>query len=341
MGASRHLVALLALLAPTRALRLSNVRCQWTSLRNAAPSARSGAACASGGESGVWLFGGLDDGRVVLDDLWHFDPSPGAGQGVRWREVPTGGSASERPGRRLCAAAAVVGGEFVVFGGWDMSTKRTLDDVWAYDVTGGGRGWRRLEDLPEACKNHVAITVGDAVVLHAESGTYLFEDGAARRVETAGDAPSPRTMQAAAALGAGEVVVFGGVSGGVELDDAYVLDVAALRWRRLRTTGPTPGPRVGAAMATAHGTVPFCYGGARKVGTALEPQQDLWALDADEGQWRCVISGDAAEDAAPPARNAACLAAIDAGTLLMTNGWQPFVRAFADTYRVEVDPGEA
>ena len=51
-------------------VKVSNLRAQWTSLRNAAPSARSGATSAASSEYGNWLFGGYGervdrDGRVT------------------------------------------------------------------------------------------------------------------------------------------------------------------------------------------------------------------------------------------------------------------------------------
>ena len=84
----------------------------------------------------------------------------------------------------------------------------------------------------------------------------------------------------------------------------------------------------------------FVYGGARKVGKALEPLRDLWALDVDAGEWRLLVDGTAEEDAAPQARNAACFAPLDESTLLLTNGWQPLVRTFGDAFRLEVDRGD-
>ena len=240
----RHLLLLAAAAALSNNAKLSSLRCQWTELRNAAPSGRSGAACASG-PSGAWLFGGLDDQRAVLDDLWHFDPAPRGGMGLRWRAVDAAGG--ERPGPRLCAAAAVVGGDFVVFGGWDMAAKKTLDDCWAHD----GAAWRRVGSLPAPCKNHVAVGLGDRAVVVADGATYVYADGVVESFpQPTGRAPSARTMAAAARVG-DDVLVFGGVSDGVELGDAYVLDVARMDWREVRTTGASPGPRAGASAATA------------------------------------------------------------------------------------------
>ena len=335
MRVARYPFLLAAAAALSNNAKLSSLRCQWTELRNAAPSGRSGAACASG-PSGAWLFGGLDDQRAVLDDLWHFDPAPKGGMGLRWRAVD--GAGGERPGPRLCAAAAVVGGDFVVFGGWDMAAKKTLDDCWAHD----GAAWRRVGSLPAPCKNHVAVGLGDRAVVVADGATYLYADGVVESFpQPTGRAPSARTMAAAARVG-DDVLVFGGVSDGVELGDAYVLDVARMDWREVRTTGASPGPRAGASAATAAvaPSLPFVYGGARKVGKALEPLRDLWALDVDAGEWRLLVDGTAEEDAAPQARNAACFAPLDESTLLLTNGWQPLVRTFGDAFRLEVDRGD-
>lgn len=69
------------------------------------------------------------------------------------------------------------------------------------------------------------------------------------------------------------------------------------------------------------------------------PLKDLWAIDADAGEWRLLVSGESEEDLAPPPRNAACFTPLDDGTLLLTNGWHPFVTSYADTFRLEVDTG--
>ena len=185
-----------------------------------------------------------------MDDLWHFDPASMA-RGIRWREVTPEGS--PRPGPRLCAASAVVGDEYLLFGGWDMAAKKTLDDVWAFDISGRGRGWREVGTLPEPAKNHVAVAVGaDRCVVHTERcvGSVLVYDAeeGLRRVPTSGDGPSKRTMQAGAPVGDASVFIFGG-------GDARVISETsrrgATRTSRERETSEFKGVYWARAQASA------------------------------------------------------------------------------------------
>ena len=84
-----------------------------------------------------------------------------------------------------------------------------------------------LHQTPEQIAETVLQEDADGVGLSLLSGAHLTL--------------FPRVMEELRNRDLGDVLVFGGVSDGVELGDAYVLDVARMDWREVRTTGASPG----------------------------------------------------------------------------------------------------
>lgn len=93
------------------------------------------------------------------------------------------------------------------------------------------------------------------------------------RLAVDGALPAPRE-RAAAALVAGQLLVFGGHAAGKRLNDLCVLDLATATWGAWASVLGQPSPREAAAMCAGHGNLLFLHGGLSNVGLS-----DLWVYD--------------------------------------------------------------
>jgi non-specific serine/threonine protein kinase len=155
-------------------------------------------------------------------------------------------------------AAAVVGGEIAVVGGFtaDGGNSARVD---AYSIAGDR--WRRLPDLPLAVDHAAAASANGRVYVVGGYGrdrspldaAFALENGAWRRLAPLPDARAA----AAAAIAGGRLYVVGGVDGRRGLARvAFALDLRTGRWGRL----PGPSPREHLAAA-ATGTRVFALAG--------------------------------------------------------------------------------
>lgn len=239
-----------------------------SSFRTSSPP-RSGATAAADEAGTVWLFGGYaepdEKPRDVVNDLLRYD-------GTDWAQLQPikpklGGllrGRTNRPGARLASASSIVGGEMLLFGGWDPQTAGTggviLDDVWSLHLA--SQQWTKCATpMPRGpTSRHVAVNVGGVLIVHTFRCTdaVLVWDGESRSLReqpTTGPAPTSRGLHVGAAADDHTLVVFGGAAkdGGM-VDDAFALDTRSWQWRRLATAGANrPSPRAGACAATLPG----------------------------------------------------------------------------------------
>ena len=164
----------------------------------------SHASCTIGDK--LFVYGGRGAGGKVLADLWELDVTHWS-----WRAVI---SSTAPPPPRFAHSLTAVGGQLLVFGGWDGRVAN--DDVWFFN---GKKGtWSR----PKVTGTPPCARAGHSSALDARAGRLLVFGGASydeQRVPT-------------------------------YLRDTVELDLVAMHWARPRVTGDYPAARAGAATAT-------------------------------------------------------------------------------------------
>ncbi|TVU10944.1 hypothetical protein EJB05_44500 [Eragrostis curvula] len=232
------------------------------------PPPRVGVTMAAVGGT-VLVFGGRDQDHKELNELYSFDTATGA-----WSLLSSG--ADGPPHRSYHSMVADdAAGRVYVFGGCGDAGR--LNDLWAYDVAGGGGGrWEQLPSPGEACRPRggpgLAVAGGKVWVVYGFGGDKELDDvhcydsatGMWSVVETGGggDKPSPRSVFCAAGVGR-HVVVFGGevdpsdlghLGAGKFSAEAFALDTETGAWARLDDDASYesehhPGPRGWCAFA--------------------------------------------------------------------------------------------
>jgi hypothetical protein len=234
------------------------------------------------------LFGGFDDvHQTYLFDTWTWD-------GASWTQVYF---PSPFPSARADAAAAVLDGALVLFGG-EGPGETDLGDTWIGNVgvpPGGdaappGNSWTEVAlpdagTTPPARSGAAAATFGNSVVLFGGRSngtplgdTWIWNGTTWTPGPIAG--PPPRFHAAIASLASGEVLLFGGDGGGVELGDTWLWD--GTTW----TVQSVPGPSARSEAAAAPiGAAVILFGGTQ--GTTL--LDDAWTWEA--GTWTQQFAG--------------------------------------------------
>jgi non-specific serine/threonine protein kinase len=169
-------------------------------------------------------------------------------------------SAAAAPQPRTEVAAAVLGGEIAVVGGFtEAGVPSSRVDAYSHAAD----RWRRLPDLPVGV--HHAMAASDGRRLYVVGGyggplgtgdrlrsAFVFEGGAWR--------PLPRLPQPLAAGGAavlrGKLYVVGGVGASGLARQAFALDLRTRRW----AVAPGPTPREHLAVVAAQGRI-YAIGG--------------------------------------------------------------------------------
>lgn len=199
------------------------------------------------------LFGGDDDGPTDRNDVWElsFAGSP------KWRALEVTGTPP--PARRgQSAIYDSARDRMIVFGGFDGAGygNGLQNDVWALSLSGAPT-WSQLAPggtppVPRAAHSAIYDPVQDRMVVF---GGF---DGSADRddvwtLSLAGPetwtrlnpgGPAPRhahsTMYDPTR---NRMVIFGGVSNGTRLGDAWALDLSFPQWSNLNPTGTPPSHR--------------------------------------------------------------------------------------------------
>jgi N-acetylneuraminic acid mutarotase len=170
-------------------------------------------------------------------------------QGAGWK------AAAPIPAPRSEVAAAAVGNEIVVVGGYASSGGASSSRVDAYSPA--RNRWRRLPNLPVAVNHAMAAAVrGRLYVLGggtgsapASRGAFVFYRGRWTRLP---DMPESRAAAGAAVVGR-TLYVMGGVTDAGRLDNrelartALAFDLDTQRWSTIE--GPTPREHLGVTAA--------------------------------------------------------------------------------------------
>mmetsp|Transcript_12650 Transcript_12650/g.41701 ORF Transcript_12650/g.41701 Transcript_12650/m.41701 type:complete len:331 (+) Transcript_12650:50-1042(+) len=322
-----------------RGLQARTAGAQWHSCDYRAPPPRSGACAAplGTGSASMLMFGGYAEAeagdRSCVADTWLMAAEDCA---LVECDGPT-------PRARLCSAAATVGSDVFMFGGWDSGEEGTggeiLDDVWVFS----GREWRELPArVPGGpTSRHVACATGDGRVLlhnHRCSASVLVfdaETGSFHEQPTRGTAPSARGLHVAFVAGNEMLVALGADKFGSFCSDAFALNLDTYTWREVTGGGGGVGPtaRAGACAAATGAGDGVVLGGAQPSRSGgLEACADVaWRLCPERGWSELELVGGAA----PEPRNAAVAAALSGGAedgILFSGGWVPFQRTYADSW---------
>ncbi len=160
----------------------------WT-LQNPAtvPPARSDAAMATFGST-VVMFGGSVGYGFKLDDFWQYD-------GVDWKALIS--TNNQGPGPRASAGLASLGGTVVAFSG-----DNGVADMWIWD----GVKWTAGPSGPPGGPSPGMATLGNEIVVLAESQTWLW-NGGAWSLQTTSQSPPSGTAHGLASDGSELVVV--------------------------------------------------------------------------------------------------------------------------------------
>ena len=141
----------------------------WTVASTTGPSARMGHTMTTVGDR-VVLFGGTDEAGGALFDVWTWG-------GTAWTSVNTYGANGETPAARYGHAAAALGGELWVYGGYGHDW---LDDLWSWDFN----LWTEIPtepDTPSARYTASMATLGESAVLFGGEVFPNTLDGSAYR----------------------------------------------------------------------------------------------------------------------------------------------------------------
>ena len=127
--------------------------------------------------------------------------------------------------------------EVMVFGGITFQ-QDTLNDLWAVHVDKmefylvGYKG-----QVPSNQASHMAVTDGRRMYMYCHRDRQVFVLDCRRRVPQwsstrgTGDVPRP-VFGGSLTLYEGKLIMFGGVSGGVSINDLYVYDLATQAWTK-------------------------------------------------------------------------------------------------------------
>lgn len=180
----------------------------WSKPRTGGASAPVGryahASCLIGNK--VYIYGGRGANGAVLTDLWELDIEKWF-----WKLMI---SSTAPPPPRFAHTLTAVGGQLLVFGGWDGRVAR--DDVWVFDRVKGTWSRPRVTGTPPSAR------AGHAAALDVRAGRLLVFGGASY------DSDRVPTY----------------------LRDTIELDLVAMNWSRPRVTGDYPAARTSAATAT-------------------------------------------------------------------------------------------
>ena len=222
------------------------------------------------------VFGGSDQGEVLLQDLWALG-------GKEWQELkPKTGPLP--PARSAHAAAFDAKRQrYVLFGGYDLQDKR-LDDHWEWN---GERWFQHVGARPQARSYHAmeydaargqVLVFGGKVAGRRSNDLWVFDGNAWQQRRRGPQPPERDSCVLTYDPQRGRVLLFGGqgLRDGVHLNDLWEWN--GRRWReRLREEGPWPSPRRTPVFTwTPQGVV--LHGGTTSEGPSLH---DTWVWDGE------------------------------------------------------------
>ncbi len=262
----------------------------WTRLDAGGPGQRSMAAAAPF-RDGLMMYGGEggnpDFNQTTLSDGWFWS-------GSAWREFALD-TANGAPEPAALVTGLSCGGNFVVYGGYDLTGSNRYD-TWVFDgawthFPAPGQNLEPVDGGPQSAFGVAAASVNGTCYLIDSLGSMFSWNGSAwSAVDQGATTPPARSFASAAGLG-NTLVLFGGADAldGGTLGDTWIWDGA--QWRQSLASGPPP--RSGAAMAP-YGSTALLFGGVAPVGDGDEQSAaaflgDTWSWDG--ASWTQVADG--------------------------------------------------
>lgn len=168
----------------------------------------------------------------------------------------------------------------------------------------------------------------DAYLLDVSTDTWSL-------ISVQGAAPAARAAHAAACVDTGQMVVYGGATGGGSLssEDLHLLDVQqeSSQWIVVKVSGPTPGRRYGHTMAFIKPQL-VVFGG----NNGSQAECDIWTMDVERSpfQWAEVKTMNGARGPLPRVYHSAdvCREGPAAGMMVVFGGRAPENRSLKDTW---------
>lgn len=203
---------------------------------------------------------------------------------LRWRALPHQ-APLEVDGASLTAVSPTAA---LLFGGLDPDVELVgcVHSVRLVAASGGGGG---VDPAAEGCRD------GRTALQKQRQQRPPLPALVVTRLETAGDAPPPRSRHGAGASG-GALFIFGGETDDREqTSDLFALDTATLVWRRVATTDPAlaPPPRLlSLSLVFVSPTVLVLYGGCHYADGRVHSFDDVWAYYLDRDGWRRLEGSD-------------------------------------------------
>lgn len=218
------------------------------------PAARAAHAVAAT-SSAVYVMGGTGRSGEPVLELDRFD-------GARWTRE------GRIPGEGLNApAAAAVGNDVYLIGGFGTTTNRPTDLVHRYDTR--RRVWTTAAPLPAPRGGHAAIVLNGRIhIVGGGNSRSTIDDHSVYDLATnswSERAKLPRSMGSPAlAIAAGELYSVGGRSGPNDFGDVHIYDPKVDAWR--------PGPAIparGTGGLVAHRSGLYYFGGESQAERAV------------------------------------------------------------------------
>eukprot|EP00300_Choanocystis_sp_HF-7_P009676 c16567_g1_i1.p1 GENE.c16567_g1_i1~~c16567_g1_i1.p1 ORF type:complete len:337 (-),score=64.09 c16567_g1_i1:105-1115(-) len=245
------------------------------------PRARSDHAMVVRASDAIFLFGGMDSSRKLLNDFWRFSLGDNT-----WVQI---GSAGPRPQFR-CWHAMSVKTDFekmYLFGGFNST--HSLNDLWRYSFA--SNEWQTISPTsakPFPRDRHTLVTAGNSLIVYGgynsemlgDMWRYSIDENTWTRVD--GSAPSSggpgKRRSHSAAMYRNRMFVFGGNNGHHALQDTWQFDFDTSAWLEL-SSSRRPSRRSRARLvADGYGNL-YMFGGYDGANFKF----DLWTYQNNEG----------------------------------------------------------
>jgi len=271
------------------------------------PGSREYAVSWTDPSGNFWLFGGygyVSSGSLgYSNDLWKFNPTTGTWEWVGGSNTVTPGgiygtqgvaSTGNAPGSREYAVSWTdPSGNLWLFGGYGFvspSNNGYLNDLWKFDPTAGTWEW-----------------------VSGSNNTYASGVYGTLGVPSTSNVPGARTGAVSWSDSSGNLWLFGGNGGGIELNDLWEFKPTAKTWtwvsgsntgdsvgiygtQGVASTSNVPGARSGAVSWTDSSGNLWLFGGFGFDPSGSGDLNDLWEFNPTAGTWEWV-SGSNTPDA--------------------------------------------
>ena len=237
---------------------------------------------------------------------------------------------------------AMISNKLYSFGGGDVTGSvynflfsfDTSSNTWSPKVTNG--------EIPEPRCDH-GFTSAQGGKLFAFGGRAFFPSmiygdmfvfdtiaNSWSKIEASGPTPSARYSMGFTSTPDGQVYVFGGTDGSVELGDLYKYDPSTNSWNSIVTTGFSPSPRSRMGFAAVPDGKIFMFGGASS-NTPSDNLADFACFDPVSGTWTSISPSGPL----PAARMELGLTSTADGKLYLFGGQSSIVYDYGDFWQFD------